>query len=84
MVLRRRDGTVERIEERGVQRAEGKFVDDMREIECCRKETELVVVVGYERGEVMESGMDRDVSRLMTTYWVSGEVKREAMSDVPL
>ena len=38
MVRRRRDGAVEWVQERGVQRAEGEFADDMREIERCGKE----------------------------------------------
>lgn len=46
VVLRRRDGAVERVEKRGVKRAEGEFVDNMGEIERCgRKIGESVVVV---------------------------------------
>lgn len=45
MVLSRRDGAVERIEERGVKRAEREFADDVREIERCRKGVGVLVLV---------------------------------------
>lgn len=45
VVLRRRNGVVERIKEGGIKRAEGEFADDMGEIERCGEKTQKSAVL---------------------------------------
>lgn len=95
MVLRRRDGAVERVEERGVKRAEGEFVDDVGEIERCGEKNRGVSggreLINMNK-RVMESAVNRQVSQLSINVWDSREIKKrvsiskwgEDKSDIPL